>query len=120
MEILNLSKNTYEKRQYQRVIDTSFNELGVVTPETVIQPTLPTIEQFFEYYNQLFYNIPETGQTNSHEYLIIQSSQYIGFQQTDEDVQALLEEIDGLRQENLELNQQLATIKQTSVNGTGA
>ena len=36
-----------------------------------------SIEQFFEYYDELFFDIPKTG-VNSHNTLIRQSTEYVG------------------------------------------
>jgi len=45
---------------------------------------------------------------NSHEYLIKTSTDYVGAsQQTNDTIQALVEEVTSLRQENLDLQQQL-------------
>lgn len=106
MSQISLNKTVKEKNQYPKVIDTSFNQL---TFKSAPAPTLPaetSIENFFKSYSELFYDIPEFGETNSHEYLIKQSSAYIGFQQENEDIQALLDEIASLRQENLDLLKQ--------------
>lgn len=105
---IQLNKNVFEKVQYKRVIDTSFKQL--ITPPTP-EPT-QTVEEkialFFASYEELFYDIPKTGELNSHEYLIKQSSAYANITITDEDVQALLDEITSLREQNLALEKQLA------------
>lgn len=106
MDKINLNKTVFEKRQYSKVIDTSFNQLGLKSPPEDI-PINSAVDDFFIKYSELFYDIPETGDINSHEYLIKQSSAYIGFEATNEDVQALLDEISSLREENLELQKQL-------------
>jgi len=102
-----LTKRVYDKNQYQKVIDTSFTQL--VQPITA--PTgssLPTVTQFFDYYNQLFFDIPKFGETNSHEYLIKTSQDYIGTSNIiNDEIQALIDEVTELRQENLELQQNL-------------
>jgi hypothetical protein len=112
-----LTKQVYDKNQYQKVIDTSFTQL--VQP--VIIPTgsaLPTVNQFFVYYNQLFFDIPKFGEVNSHEYLIKTSQEYIGTSNVvNDEIQALIDEITELRQENLDLQQQLLTIVQNTNNG---
>jgi hypothetical protein len=112
-----LTKQVYDKNQYQRVIDTSFTQL--VQP--VIIPTgsaLPTVNQFFVYYNQLFFDIPKFGEVNSHEYLIKTSQEYVGsINVISDEVQALIAEITELRQENLDLQQQLLIIVQNTSNG---
>jgi hypothetical protein len=83
------------------MIDTSFKQLGVKTVQQQIEET-PTVEYFFQLYNELFYDIPELGETNSHEYLITKSSEYIDFQQNLEEIEALQAEIASLRTELLE------------------
>lgn len=112
-----LIKRVYDKNQYQKVIDTSFTQLvQPVTSNT--GSTLPSVNQFFDYYNQLFFDIPKFGETNSHEYLIKTSTEYIGASSTvNDELQALIDEITELRQENLDLQQQLLSSITPSVNG---
>jgi hypothetical protein len=50
--------------------------------------------------------IPKEGVVNSHTYLIKESSDYVGFDVNNEEIQALLDEIATLRQENLQLRQE--------------
>ena len=97
---VSLNKEVYLKPQYERTIDTSFTQLGVTTQ--VEAPVLPTVDEFFQYYTELFYQIPKEGATNSHQYLVEQSSAYIGQQQQLEEIQALQEEITELRTQLLE------------------
>lgn len=107
--IVDLSKQVFEKQQYRQVVDTSFTELtvgGVATTGSSVT-TLPTIQEFFDNYSQLFYTIPKTGETNSHQYLVNQSSEYIGGQEVNQEIEALVREITALREENLQLQQQL-------------
>jgi hypothetical protein len=116
METLKLTKDVFVKNQYERVIDTKFTQLVSPAPSLIVSQSLPSINEFFGYYTQLFYQIPETGQINSHEYLIKQSSEYIGFEQSKEEVNALLDEIQTLRTENLDLSRQLLNIQISSSN----
>jgi hypothetical protein len=105
-EIL-LTKQVYDKNQYQKVIDTTFTQL-VQPASTVTGSMLPTIDEFFSYYNQLFFDIPKFGETNSHEYLIKTSQEYIGVSNVvNDEIQALIDEVTQLRQENLNLQQQI-------------
>jgi hypothetical protein len=115
--IVDLSKQVFEKQQYQQVIDTSFAELtvGTATTTTNTVTPLPTVQEFFDAYGQLFYIIPKTGETNSHQYLVNQSSAYIGGQGINQEITALLAEVTALREENLGLQQQLLSIQ--TVNG---
>jgi hypothetical protein len=107
MEQINLSKTVYNKNQYEKVIDTSFTQL--IEPEVIPVEITPTISvaEFFQNYQSLFFEIPKFGNVNSHEYLIKTSQQYAGDFQNDDTIQALIEEITQLRQENLELQQQI-------------
>ena len=106
-ETINLNKQVYSKTQYERVIDTSFTQL--VQPAATASAVAPTISvsEFFTNYQTLFFEIPKFGDTNSHEYLIKTSQEYAGDFNNDETIQALIEEITQLRQENLDLQQQL-------------
>jgi hypothetical protein len=101
-------KNVFNKDQYSKTIDTSFREFGVTTISDDLQ-SQPTVEQFFELYNQLFYDIPPNGETNSHEFLVQQSGEYINFEANSEEIQALQEEIANLREELLSAQIQIAS-----------
>jgi hypothetical protein len=110
MENLNLSKKVYAKNQYEKVIDTNFSQLATSQPTNVPIPTI-SVEEFFQNYNQIFFQIPKFGTTNSHEYLIKTSTEYIDFTVINTDIQALIEEINNLQQQNLELTQQLIDLQ---------
>lgn len=107
MDKINLNKTVYEKRQYSNTINTSFTQLVPPPPVTASISTQEKIDAFFNQYQELFYDIPKEGEINSHIYLIKQSSDYVDNLVIDEDVQALLDEIASLREENLELQQQI-------------
>jgi hypothetical protein len=101
---VNLIKEVYGRNTYTRVIDTSFSEL--YTPVTASAAvTQITVEQFFDYYNQLFFDIPATGEVNSHEYLVTRSTEYLGGGVLTDNERAYIEEINSLRQQLLEANQ---------------
>ena len=87
-ESIKLNKEVYNKRTYEKVIDTSFSELGVPTIQEQITAQ-PTVQEFFDMYNTLFYNINEFGPTNSHEFLIKTSQEYIGFEEENEIIELL-------------------------------
>jgi hypothetical protein len=109
MEQITLINTFYNKNQYQQVIDTSFTQL--IQPQTTSSAVAPTISvaDFFQNYQQIFFQIPKLGNINSHEYLIKTSQEYIGSSNTiaDDTIQALIDEITQLREENLTLQQQL-------------
>jgi hypothetical protein len=117
-EVIDLNKQVFEKRQYNKTINTSFNQLvQPVTQNT--GSSLPSVNQFFDYYNQLFFDIPKFGETNSHEYLIKTSQEYIGVSNVvNDEIQALIDEVTQLRQDNLELNQQIISLQNNLVSST--
>ena len=95
-------KKQFNKRDYKRVIDTSFSQLGVKTVQEQVDEQ-PTVGGFFKMYNELFYQINELGATNSHEYLIKTSGEYVSFEGDNDIIKSLQKEISGLREELLEL-----------------
>jgi hypothetical protein len=112
-----LTKQVYDKNQYQKVIDTTFTQL-VQPASQATGSALPTVNEFFDYYNQLFFDIPKFGEINSHEYLIKTSTEYIGASSVvNDELQALIDEVTELRQENLDLQQQLLGSITPLING---
>jgi len=102
---IDLKKDVFSKAQYIKTINTSFNELGVTSISEDLQQET-SVEEFFELYQQLFYEIPAEGDTNSHRYLVRESGEYINFDEQLEEIQALREEIAQLRTEILGLQVQ--------------
>ena len=113
---INLNKKVFNKRDYKKTINTTFSQLDVKTVQEQIDEQ-PTVQEFFNLYNELFYEINELGETNSHEYLIKTSSQYIDFEKNDELVEALQREIAELREELLDLQKQQAETTSNSIRG---
>lgn len=99
-EKVDLIKDVYSKTQYTQTIDNRFEELGVSSIVNDLQ-NQPTVEAFFNLYNELFYDIPPNGDTNSHEFLAIQSGEYVGFNRNNEEIEALQAEIVQLRKDLL-------------------
>jgi hypothetical protein len=108
---INLNRKVYNKSDYLKTIDTSFNEL--LPPISIIEENTVTVEQFFEYYNQLFFDIPKTG-VNSHNTLIQQSSEYVGDDQTNGEIEALVLEINSLRDQLLQSQNDLTELQQAN------
>jgi hypothetical protein len=105
---LNLYREVYGQNTYKRVIDTQFTQLVEPVSEEVEEDA--TVERFFELYEQLFFEIPLTGEFNSHEYLVNRSSEYIGGSVITDNEKALIQEINSLRQQLLEANTNLIEI----------
>jgi len=106
---INLNKTLFDKLRYPKTIDTSFKEL--LPPPQIEEESTINIEQFFEAYNNLFFEIPKTG-LNSHNTLIQKSSEYVGNEQVNEELDALYAEVSALREQLLESQKELADIQQ--------
>jgi hypothetical protein len=98
MSQIPVQKTVFSKDSYNRVIDTQFNQLITQEDETLSF----SVDDFFELYDQLFYQISRDGETNSHQYILQREADYLGISISQEDVQALLDEITSLRQQVLD------------------
>ncbi len=103
---VNFNKEYFDKRTYEKTIDTDFTQIGVKTVQEQLDEQ-PSVQEFFDLYNQLFYQIPELGETNSHEFLVKTSGEYINFDENNELIDALQNEISQLREELLSTQQEL-------------
>lgn len=97
---VNLTKNSFSKTQYPRVIDTEFSQLTPAVTESVAVQDV-SVDEFFLLYDKLFFDIPQRG-NNSHETLIQTSTEYIGYNPLTTEIEALQQEITGLRRQLLE------------------
>ena len=117
---IDTKKKVFNKAQYPKTINTQFSQLGVTSIIQAIAET-PTVEEFFQLYDELFYDIPALGATNSHEYLVKTSGEYIDFDQQNEIIEALQQEITNLREELLSTQISLAEAQTgQSINFTGS
>ena len=123
METVNLNRQVFNKQKFNDTVDTTFSELGVQQQDlSFFDINLATVEDFFTLYNRLFFEIPKEGAINSHTFLIKESGDYVGAQQVNEEIQALLQEIADLREENLALRKDNANliIDNSTLNQTNA
>lgn len=105
--ISNLERQVFDKNAFLSTVDTSFSELGVTEPDpSFFDINLATIDDFFTLYERFFFEITKYGDFNTHEYLIVESSNYINYQRDNIDIQALLDEIAELRSLNLALREE--------------
>ena len=93
-QIIKLDKTTVDNEIGTRSIDRTFSEL-------IPKEDLVSVDQFFSYYNKLFYDIPRDG-TISHKTLIDQSTEFYGNYQDPKD-----EIIRDLEKQIIDLNTQL-------------
>ena len=95
-----IEKQVFDKNQFGKVIDTEFSQL---LNQQVEAPTPTfTLEDFFTLYEQLFYQIPKEGDAESHRFILQKEAEYLGVIISQEDIQALLDEITALRQQVLD------------------
>jgi len=103
MSQISVQKTVFNKDTYGRVIDTQFRQL--INQDVVDETPSFTIDSFFQLYEDLFYQIPKEGDSNSHQYILQKEADYLGISISQDDVQALLDEITLLRQQVLETQQ---------------
>ena len=100
MSEIPVQKTVFNKDTYGRVINTQFSQL---LNQGATEDTLSfTVDDFFQLYEELFYQIPKEGDTNSHKYILQKEADYLGISISQDDIQALLNEITSLRQQVLD------------------
>jgi hypothetical protein len=103
MSQIPVQKTVFNKDTYPRVINTQFSQF---LNQGVEEETLSfTVDDFFQLYDELFYQIPKEGDVNSHQYILQREADYLGVSISQDDIQALLNEITSLRQQVLEAQQ---------------
>ena len=100
---IRLKKTTFNKEQYSKVVDKQFTTF---IPPTQEEDT-DTVAEFFRLYSKLFYEIPTEGETNSHQYILRESSKLVDFDKDTTEIQPLLDEIAQLRRQLLDYQQQI-------------
>jgi uncharacterized protein YozE (UPF0346 family) len=115
MSKISIQKQVFNKTTFPKVVDTQFKQL-IDTTQANSTPSF-TLEDFFTLYEQLFFQIPKEGDTNSHQFILEKEAEYLGINLNTEDVQALLAEITALRQEITSAQQTIQTLSVSSPNG---
>jgi len=113
---VNFNLKTYNKFQFNNIINTEFTEFNQRDINEEAEQ-VNTVSDFFNMYNSLFYEIPQRGE-NSHESIIIRSTDYIDYVFENETIEALQREITELREELLE--EQLKTSRQLEILNTSS
>jgi hypothetical protein len=112
MSQIPVQKTVFNKDQYSRVINTQFSQL--INQDTESETLSFTVDDFFELYDQLFYQIPTEGEVNSHRYILQREADYLGVSISQDDVQALLDEITSLRQQVLDAQTTINELTRTT------
>lgn len=100
-EQVQIQKTIYSTKGFNSVINTKFSQLAQSINDTPTEPTID-IPGFFEQYDILFYDIPLSGSDNSHLGLATRSLEHLGVSLDD-----LTTEISNLREENIDLKNQI-------------
>ena len=116
MSQIPIEKQVFDKNTFGKVVNTQFNQLlnqqGTETTQVI------TVDEFFVLYDEVFYQIPKEGDTNSHRFILQREAEYLGVIIDQTDIQALLDEITSLRQQVLDsqtLLKDLSTTTKTTV-----
>jgi hypothetical protein len=107
-----IEKQVFDKDQFGRVIDTTFRQL--INPQEEEETPEFTLEDFFELYDDLFFQIPKEGDTDSHRFILEREAEYLGVVVSQDDLQALLDEITNLRQQVLDLQTAMSELNQVN------
>ena len=118
MERITINRQVFDKSQFSKTVNVEFTQL--TSSASPVTTTHPTVTDFFSLYDQLFFDIPKFGDTNSHQYLVSTSGNYIDGFQINESIQLLLDEIAALRISLLDSNRQIAELQiQAGLNQAG-
>ena len=100
MSQIPVQKTVFNKESFSRVVDTQFSQF---LNQGADEDTLTfTVDDFFQLYDEVFYQIPKEGEVNSHQFILQREADYLGVSISQDDIQALLNEITSLRQQVLE------------------
>jgi hypothetical protein len=104
-EIIDLSKTTFSRKNFEKVVDNRFKQL--LNNRAAVDEVF-TIDDFFQLYDDLFFQIPKEGEIQSHRFILNQTAEHLGININDgTNIQALLDEITTLRSELLSANKTL-------------
>lgn len=102
-ELIKLEKTIYSN-SINNVINNEFTQLVPTQTQVDAKPDL-SVSEFFDQYNALFFEIPPSGSDESHLGLATRSLDHLGVSLED-----LQSELDYLRQENVELKNQILQV----------
>ena len=100
MAEIKIQKTVFNKPEFDNVIDRDFK---FFTPPEDLEDN-DTVLELFRLYNKLYFEIPLRSTNTSHEFLIRKSMELVDFDEDNERLQPLLDEISELRQRVLQLN----------------
>ena len=104
MTKITLKAQRFNKQLFNETVNTKFTQLNNVADPSFFDRDLAVLDDFWYLY----------GLVESHEYLAKSSGEYAGYNQISEEIQALLDEIASLREENLQLIQESTNLEGTT------
>ena len=110
---IQIKNKVYAKDKLDKVVDRDFT---FFVPEEALEDEI-TLDEFFAAYENLYFEIPIKGDSDSHQYLANRSSELTGFEKDTTDIQPLLDEIANLRQELLNSQEQIIELRQQEAGG---
>ena len=114
MTKITLKAQRFNKQLFNETVNTKFTQLNNVPDPSFFDRDLAVLDDFWYLYDKFFFIIPKLGLVESHEYLAKSSGEYAGYNQISEEIQALLDEIASLREENLQLIQESTNLEGTT------
>ena len=103
-EQVSVARKIYGKNSFRNVVSTQFTEL-VPKDSTDSLSQTTDVTAFFQSYNSIFYDIPKSGEKNSHLEIVNRSSEYLNISLED-----LHTELQQLRNENVSLKNQILNL----------
>ncbi len=107
MAEIKIQKTVFNKPDFDKVVDREFQFF--TPPEDIVDDD--TVLELFRLYNKLYFEIPLRNSNTSHEYLIQKSLELVDFEQDNERIQPLLDEISNLRAQLVDSQEQILELQ---------
>ena len=112
MANVDIQKRVFKRKEFERVVDRGFKTF--VPPQEL--PDNDTVAELFRLYNKLYLEIPLRNSNQSHEYLIRRSMELVDIEETDNQLQPLLDEITNLRAQLVENQETILELELRNAN----
>ena len=107
MAEIKIQKTVFNKPDFDKVVDREFQFF--TPPEDIVDED--TVIELFRLYNKLYFEIPLRNSNTSHEYLIKKSLELVDFEEDNERIQPLLDEISNLRAQLVDSQEQILELQ---------
>lgn len=107
MAEIKIQKTVFNKPDFDKVVDREFQFF--TPPEDIVDED--TVLELFRLYNKLYFEIPLRNSNTSHEYLIKKSLELVDFEEDNERIQPLLDEISNLRAQLVDSQEQILELQ---------